>query len=161
MSSSMNAWVERHATTARLACASSRPSAFRRWVLPSPLFPTSTSGLYFLPGRSSTARTALTATSLDGPTAYPLSGKAPDGPGGGATPPRTLVAASSASVRRSGSRNTLSPPPRPPRLPHPPHPAPPPHHLHPPPPPPHPRRLHWPLPRRLRTHRAAASPPRR
>src|SRR6058998_2791850 len=87
MSSSMNAWVERHATTARLACASSRPSAFRRWVLPSPLFPTSTSGLYFLPGRSSTARTALTATSLDGPTAYPLSGKAPDGPGGGATPP--------------------------------------------------------------------------
>src|SRR3989442_1235514 len=109
MSSSMNAWVERHATTARLACASSRPSAFRRWVLPSPLFPTSTRGLYFLPGRSSTARTALTATSLDGPTAYPLSGKAPDGPGGGATPPRTLGAPSAPSASRPGSRNTPSP----------------------------------------------------
>src|SRR5438094_822077 len=68
MSSSMNAWVERHATTARLACASSTPSASSRWALPSPLFPTSTRGLDFLPGRSSTARTALTATSLDRPT---------------------------------------------------------------------------------------------
>src|SRR2546430_9838413 len=99
----MNAWVERHVTTARLACASSRPSAFRRWVLPSPLFPTSTRGLYFLPGRSSTARTALTATSLDGPTAYPLSGKAPDGPGGGATPPRDRK-----STRLNSSHSQIS-----------------------------------------------------
>src|SRR2546422_550159 len=69
ISSSMNAWVERHATTAPRARASSSPIAFNRWVFPSPLLPTRTSGLYFFPGRSITSRTALTATSFDGPTA--------------------------------------------------------------------------------------------
>src|SRR5256885_1864009 len=61
ISSSMNAWVERHATTAPLARASSKPIALSRWVFPSPLFPTRTSGLYFFPGRAITARAALTA----------------------------------------------------------------------------------------------------
>src|SRR5439155_1462825 len=80
-----------------------------RWVFPRPLLPTSTSGLYFLPGCLSTARAAPTATSLDGPTAYAASGNAADVPGGGAAPSRTLVATSSASPSRSGSRNTLCP----------------------------------------------------
>ena len=105
----MNAWVERHATTARRPRANSSPTALSRCVLPSPLFPTRTSGLYFFPGRSSTARAALTATWFDGPTAYAASGNAADGPGGGAAPSRTFVAACSASCSRSGSRNTLSP----------------------------------------------------
>src|SRR2546430_829663 len=78
ISSSTNACVERHATTARFPRASSRPIALSRWVFPRPLLPTSTSGLYFLPGCFSTARAAPTATSLDGPTAYAASGKAPD-----------------------------------------------------------------------------------
>src|SRR6266581_477057 len=51
----MNAWVERQATTAPRFRASSSPMALSRCVLPRPLFPTNTSGLYFLPGCSSTA----------------------------------------------------------------------------------------------------------
>src|SRR2546428_462869 len=109
ISSSMNAWVERQATTARFPRASSSPIAFSKCVLPRPLFPTSTSGLYFFPGRSRVARAALTATWFDGPTAKAASGNAADGPGGGAPPSRTLAAASSASLSRSGSRNTLCP----------------------------------------------------
>src|SRR6266496_4463759 len=105
----MNACVERHATTARFPRASSSPIAFSKCVFPSPLFPTSTSGLYFFPGRSSAARAAPTATWFDGPTANAASGNAADGPGGGAAPARTLAAASSASLSRSGSRNTLWP----------------------------------------------------
>src|SRR6266550_3548840 len=109
ISSSMNACVERQATTARFPRASSSPIAFSKCVLPRPLFPTSTSGLYFFPGRSRAARAALTATWFDGPTAKAASGNAADGPGGGAPPSRTLAAASSASLSRSGSRNTLCP----------------------------------------------------
>src|SRR5437867_1224284 len=105
----MNACVERQATTARFPRASSSPIAFSRCVLPRPLFPTSTSGLYFFPGRSRAARAALTATWFDAPTAKAASGNAADGPGGGAPPSRTLAAASSASLSRSGSRNTLCP----------------------------------------------------
>src|SRR2546425_9276515 len=104
----MNACVERQATTARFPRASSSPIAFSRCVLPRPLFPTSTSGLYFFPGRSRAARAALTATWFDAPTAKAASGNAADGPGGGAPPSRTLAAASSASLSRSGSRNTRS-----------------------------------------------------
>src|SRR5437870_5193640 len=105
----MNACVERQATTARFPRASSSPIAFSRCVLPRPLFPTSTSGLYFFPGRSRAARAALTATWFEAPTAKAASGNAADGPGGGAPPSRTLAAASSASLSRSGSRNTLCP----------------------------------------------------
>src|SRR5207253_297973 len=96
ISSSTDACVERHATTARLPRASSRPIALSKCVFPRPLLPTSTSGLYFLPGCFSTARAALTATSLDGPTAYAASGNAADGAGGGAAPSRTLAATSTA-----------------------------------------------------------------
>src|ERR1700694_4245079 len=78
------------------------PIAFRRWVFPRPLRPTSTSGLYFLPGAAITARAALTATSFDGPDAYPSSGKAADGAGGGAAPPRAVGAAASVSSRGGG-----------------------------------------------------------
>src|SRR5439155_1741498 len=109
ISSSMNACVERHATTARFPRASSSPIAFSKCVFPSPLFPTNTIGLYFFPGRSRAARAALTATWFDGPTAKAASGNAADGPGGGAAPARTFAAASSASLNRSGSRNTLWP----------------------------------------------------
>src|SRR5205823_1709708 len=105
----MNACVERHTTTARFPRASSSPIAFSKCVCPSPLFPTNTSGLYFFPGRSRAARAALTATWFDGPTANAASGNAADGPGGGAAPARTFAAASSASLNRSGSRNTLWP----------------------------------------------------
>src|SRR5712664_2277879 len=105
----MNACVERHATTARLPRASSSPMAFSKCVFPSPLFPTNTSGLYFFPGRSRAARAALAATWFDGPTAKATSGNAADGPGGGPAPSRTLAAACSASLTRSGSRNTLCP----------------------------------------------------
>src|SRR5712691_11678360 len=83
--------------------------AFSKCVFPSPLLPTSTSGLYFFPGRSMAARAALTATWFDEPTAKAASGNAADGPGGGAAPSRTLAAACSASPSRSGSRNTLWP----------------------------------------------------
>src|SRR3989442_331400 len=73
----MNACVERQATTARFPRASSSPIAFSRCVLPRPLFPTSTSGLYFFPGRSRAARAALTATWFGAPppgpsAAFPL-----------------------------------------------------------------------------------------
>src|SRR5881296_953852 len=105
----MNACVERQATTARFPRASSSPIAFSRCVLPRPLFPTSTSGLYFFPGRSRAARAALASTWFDGPTAKAASGNAADGPGGGPAPSRTLAAACSASLTRSGSRNTLCP----------------------------------------------------
>src|SRR2546427_8626571 len=65
MSSSTNCWVERHATTAFFFFANSSPMALSRCVFPSPLRPTMTSGLYFLPGLEITSRAALRATSFE------------------------------------------------------------------------------------------------
>src|SRR5690349_7520580 len=109
ITSSMNACVDRHATTARGRPANARPMALSRWVLPDPLAPTSTSGLNFFPGLAIASRMAASSFSFDGPAANVASGNAADGPGGGAAPSRTRTATFSASSSRSGSRNTLSP----------------------------------------------------
>jgi len=45
----MNACVDRHATTARFPRAQLEPDGVQQVRLPGPLFPTSTSGLYFFP----------------------------------------------------------------------------------------------------------------
>src|SRR5439155_1661237 len=101
MSSSMKCCVDRQATIAPGRCARASPRALSRCVLPRPLRPTSSSGLYFFPGCASTASTALIATWFDSPAANCAIGNAGEGAGGGPAPSRTRVAA--ATRRRPGA----------------------------------------------------------
>ena len=77
--------------------------------MPFPLAPVMTSGLYFLPGSSATARTARTTTRLPADSMNSSSSQCGDGPGGGAPPSRARASSASAAARSPGSRSAGEP----------------------------------------------------